>query len=280
MAIWTVLRIHRSSPRNFLPCRRPIIVANARAHKQFRNRVVSIATLDSAVIISAHMNGNGDRTHRATARNMSTSGTIWLLARFATEASARPRSCRDGGGPAAPVRSARAGRPKLMRTKLCRSPKGRRSRSLTSWRQARRHWLSGDERVLEVGAGTGYQAAVALTARPRSDCRSRRFRRWQNQRASGSRGLATQTFAWRKGTVRWDFRAMRRFDAILVSAAAPAVPQPLLDQLAEGGRLVIPVGETRSPAPAENRKVEGNAHQGAELFPCRFVPLVGRFGWR
>ena len=138
--------------------------------------------------------------------------------------------------------------------------------------------LKDDERVLEVGAGTGYLAAVlsqvareviAVEAIPalaesarerlaRLGCANVRI-----QVADGSQGLPEEA----------------PFQGILVSAAAPSVPQPLVDQLAAGGRLVIPVGPAEDQQLVRIMKTNGRTtHE--ELFACRFVPLVGRYGWR
>jgi len=138
--------------------------------------------------------------------------------------------------------------------------------------------LQGHERVLEVGAGTGYQAAVvSLLAREvvgleaipalAESARERLARLgYPNVRVEvgdGSQG----------------FSESAPFDAILVSAAAPSVPQPLVDQLAEGGRLVIPVGKPDHQQLLKIVKSEGRVFE-KELFACRYVPLVGRYGWR
>jgi protein-L-isoaspartate(D-aspartate) O-methyltransferase len=138
--------------------------------------------------------------------------------------------------------------------------------------------LEGHERVLEIGAGTGYLAAVlslvareviALEAIPAlaESARERLARLgYLNVRvetADGSQGFAKAA----------------PFDAILVSAAAPAVPQPLVDQLAEGGRLVIPVGTMEHQQLLRIVKSNGRTTE-QELFACRFVPLVGQHGWR
>jgi protein-L-isoaspartate(D-aspartate) O-methyltransferase len=138
--------------------------------------------------------------------------------------------------------------------------------------------LQGHERVLEVGAGTGYQAAilsllarevVALEALP-------------SLAASARERLASMGYA----NVRvelWDgsqgFAGSAPYEAILVSAAAPAIPQPLVDQLAEGGRLVIPVGASNHQQLLKVVKWEGRITE-QELFACRYVPLVGRYAWR
>lgn len=138
--------------------------------------------------------------------------------------------------------------------------------------------LEGHERVLEVGAGTGYQAAVlSLLAR----------------QVIAVEAIPTLAESARERLTRLGYSNVRvehcdgslgfpgdaPFDAILVSAAAPSVPQPLMDQLADGGRLVIPVGQTEHQQLLRIVK-EGNRTTEQQLFPCRFVPLVGRFGWR
>jgi protein-L-isoaspartate(D-aspartate) O-methyltransferase len=138
--------------------------------------------------------------------------------------------------------------------------------------------LGGHERVLEVGAGTGYQAAVlsllaseviaveaiqALAESARERLVRLGYLNVRVEQGDGSLGLICDA----------------PFDAILVSAAAPEVPAPLVDQLAEGGRLVIPVGQTGHQELIRIVK-EGNRTTEQRLFACRFVPLVGRFGWR
>ena len=138
--------------------------------------------------------------------------------------------------------------------------------------------LGGHERVLEVGAGTGYQAAVlSLLAREvitlesipaLADSARQRLARggYVNVRVEAGDGSA-------------GFAAAAPFDAILVSAAAPSVPPPLMEQLAEGGRLVIPVGDSEHQHLMKITKSNGRTLE-QELFACRFVPLLGQFGWR
>jgi protein-L-isoaspartate(D-aspartate) O-methyltransferase len=138
--------------------------------------------------------------------------------------------------------------------------------------------LQGNERVLEVGAGTGYQAAVlsllareviafetipALAESARERLMTLGYSNVRVEAGDGSQG----------------FSESAPFDAILVSAAAPAVPRPLVDQLAEGGRMVIPVGKTDHQQLLKIAKSEGRIFE-QELFACRYVPLVGRYGWR
>ena len=139
-------------------------------------------------------------------------------------------------------------------------------------------WLTGDERVLEVGAGSGYQAAVlsllarevvALEVQPALAVSAR-------QRLSRL-GYSNVRIEEGDGSMGWPIGAP--YNAILVTAAAPAVPPPLLDQLAEGGRLVIPVGGIEEQKLIRIVKRAGWTTQQS-LHACRFVPLLGRHGWR
>lgn len=138
--------------------------------------------------------------------------------------------------------------------------------------------LEGHERVLEVGAGSGYQAAVlsrlareviALEAQPMLAARARE--------RLASLGYANVRIEEGDGSLGWP--AAAPYEAILVTAAAPAVPHPLVDQLAEGGRLVIPVGPSKHQELLRIVKREGRTIEQS-LCACRFVPLVGRHGWR
>jgi protein-L-isoaspartate(D-aspartate) O-methyltransferase len=139
--------------------------------------------------------------------------------------------------------------------------------------------LRGGERVLEVGAGSGYQAAVLgrlareVVAIERIPVLADRAR--LNLAAAGIDNVEVILGDGSKG---WPARAP--YDCILVAAGAPAIPSALLDQLAEPGRLVIPVGRrdmqrltiVERLGPDTYREIEGPA--------CVFVPLVGEQGWR
>jgi protein-L-isoaspartate(D-aspartate) O-methyltransferase len=137
--------------------------------------------------------------------------------------------------------------------------------------------LTGGERVLEVGTGSGYQAAVlALLASEVYTIESH-----------ASLATAAQTRLERlayhnvhvcSGDGTLGLPEMAPFDAILVTAAAPQVPAPLVEQLAEGGRLVIPVGSADEQRLIQLRKLGGRTTSRTLHF-CRFVPLVGRHGW-
>lgn len=137
--------------------------------------------------------------------------------------------------------------------------------------------LEGGERVLEIGGGSGYQAAVlsllarevtAIEAQPvLADSARERLERLGYRNVRVERG---------DGSLGWPQAAP--YDAILVTAGAPAVPPPLLEQLAEGGRLAIPVGPSEHQDLLRIVKTAGQISQGS-ICPCRFVPLVGRYGW-
>ena len=137
--------------------------------------------------------------------------------------------------------------------------------------------LSGSEKVLEVGTGSGYQAAVLarLAARVFSVERlatlSARARRVLEEI-----GCANVTLRVGDGTLGWPEEAP--FDAVVVTAGAPKVPEPLVEQLAPGGRLVVPVGDRFSQdLVVVERTAEGLRE--TSLGGCRFVDLVGRWGW-
>jgi protein-L-isoaspartate(D-aspartate) O-methyltransferase len=135
-----------------------------------------------------------------------------------------------------------------------------------------------ENRVLEIGTGSGYQAAVlAKLARFVFTVeRIPSLARSAKQRLD-SLGLENVSVKVMDGTLGWSAQAP--FDAILVTAAAPEFPQPLLEQLADGGRLVIPVGSLESQAlwVAERH---GNRASRAQLQNACFVPLIGRHGWQ
>ena len=157
--------------------------------------------------------------------------------------------------------------------------------------------LTGGERVLEVGTGSGYQAAVlgrlarevhtieireelALAARERL-ARLGGYENVHVHAGDGTlgRSAARVTEIERKNpTYEGDAWDSLPFDAILVAAGAPEIPPPLVERLTEGGRIVVPVGNEREQQLMVGRKVDGKLRIVAR-YPCRFVPLVGRHGW-
>jgi protein-L-isoaspartate(D-aspartate) O-methyltransferase len=137
--------------------------------------------------------------------------------------------------------------------------------------------LRGSERVLEVGAGSGYQAAVLAELASEVITVEKNVSLAQSARARlASLGYRNIRVEIGDGTLGWV--AAAPFDGILVAAAAPAVPPPLTAQLAEGGRLIIPVGESDKQMLMRIRKRDGEIMQ-EKLFACQFVPLLGLYGW-
>ena len=133
--------------------------------------------------------------------------------------------------------------------------------------------LSGRETVLEIGTGSGYQAAVLaeLAARVVSVERHEQLAA-QAARTLASLGYRNVTVVVGDGTLGWPAEAP--YDRIIVTAAAASLPDALFAQLREGGILVIPVGHRDSQSLVTVRKIDGQP-QRAELSGCRFVPLVG-----
>ncbi len=138
--------------------------------------------------------------------------------------------------------------------------------------------LKGDEKVLEIGTGSGYQTVLLAHLAAQVFSIERIGPVLELGRANIQRaGVRNVSLLLGDGTVGW--RAHAPYDAILVSAASPKVPQPLVEQLADGGRLVIPLGGL------DEQELVVFTRQGAELvretvIPVRFVPLLGTHGWR
>jgi protein-L-isoaspartate(D-aspartate) O-methyltransferase len=138
--------------------------------------------------------------------------------------------------------------------------------------------LEGSERVLEVGAGCGYEAAVLSQL-----CREVIAVETQPVLAAAARqrllrlGFTNVRIEEGDGSLGWPADAP--YPAILVTAGARAIPQPLIDRLAEGGRLVIPVGPADHQELLRVTKSAGRTTQES-LYACRFVPLIGMYGWQ
>jgi protein-L-isoaspartate(D-aspartate) O-methyltransferase len=137
--------------------------------------------------------------------------------------------------------------------------------------------LSPEDRVLEIGTGSGYQAAVlSVLARAVYTVESLPELGEAARERLARMGYNNVRVCIGDGTLGWPAEAP--FDAILVTAAAPLIPPPLTAQLADGGRMVIPVGS------ADTQDLLRIRRRGADLatesfYQCRFVPLVGRHGW-
>ncbi|NTW59612.1 MAG: protein-L-isoaspartate(D-aspartate) O-methyltransferase [Nitrospirae bacterium] len=138
--------------------------------------------------------------------------------------------------------------------------------------------LKGDERVLEIGTGSGYQAAVLAELCQKVFTIERVKTLADKARATLDRlGYKNVVMKVYDGTYGW--KEMSPFDAIIVTAAAPDVPDTLVEQLKDGGRLVIPVGERYSQLLLKIIKSPSGTVTKTSI-PCIFVPLIGAKGWR
>lgn len=137
--------------------------------------------------------------------------------------------------------------------------------------------LEGDERVLEVGTGLGFQTAIlSLLAGEVFSIERYPDLAEQARRNLLAAGIGGAIVVVGDGTRGLPDHAP--YDAIVVSAAAPKVPQPLVEQLVEGGRLVHPLGPGGSEEVIAYRKEQGGLIEVARLTPASFVPLVGEHG--
>lgn len=138
--------------------------------------------------------------------------------------------------------------------------------------------LTSTERVLEIGTGSGYQAAVLAELCSKVYTVERIKTIAEKARATldrlGYQNVAIKVY---DGTYGW--KEMAPFDAIMVTAGAPEIPAPLVEQLKDGGRMVIPVGERFGQSLLKVIKTaEGTVTQRS--IPCVFVPLIGNHGWK
>lgn len=139
--------------------------------------------------------------------------------------------------------------------------------------------LSRRDKVLEIGAGTGYQTAV-LAALSRSVFAVERLPNLAADARERLKRLGVYNVSIKTddGTVGWE--AYAPYDAILVAAGGPEIPHPLIAQLKVGGRLVIPIGiDQKHQNLVRVTKTEARI-QTQDLGPCAFVPLIGEHGWR
>ncbi|RLB06082.1 MAG: protein-L-isoaspartate O-methyltransferase [Deltaproteobacteria bacterium] len=138
--------------------------------------------------------------------------------------------------------------------------------------------LKGDDKVLEIGTGSGYQAAILAELAERVFS----IERISSLAAKARRildelGYANVLIKVSDGTYGWEEEAP--FDGIIVTAGAPEIPKTLLRQLKVGGRLVIPVGNEYSQTLLRIARKE-SGYKEEDLGGCRFVRLIGDHGWR
>lgn len=137
--------------------------------------------------------------------------------------------------------------------------------------------LTGTEKVLEIGTGSGYQTAV-LAECARRVCSVERLASLAGRarRILEELGYMNVWVRTANGTFGWSDEAP--FDRILVTAGAPAVPPPLFEQLAENGRMVLPVGDATAQQLTVVDRVGGEMRTTTEV-GCVFVKLIGKYAW-
>jgi len=137
--------------------------------------------------------------------------------------------------------------------------------------------LTGKEKVLEIGTGSGYQTAILAELSEKvfsiERIRPLAIRARKLLYELGYFNVEIKIF---DGTFGWMEESL--FDAIIVTAGSPDIPQPLIDQLAIGGRLVIPVGDAFVQDLFRVTKTEEGIKK-EDLGGCRFVKLIGKYGW-
>ena len=139
--------------------------------------------------------------------------------------------------------------------------------------------LTGRERVLEIGSGSGYQTAV-LGLLARKVYAIERIESIALAAKERLRNLGYRNISYRvgDGTLGWEIYSP--FDAMLVAAGGPEIPKPLVDQLAIGGRMVIPIGDEQKSQMLVRVTKKEKGYSTENCGPCAFVPLIGEHGWK
>lgn len=138
--------------------------------------------------------------------------------------------------------------------------------------------LSSKSNVLEIGTGSGYQLAILCEIAQEVHSVER-----MHELAEGAKRNLTElgyaNFDVREGDGTLGLEEYAPYDAIVVTASAPSVPQPLIDQLKDGGRLVIPIGSILSQKLTLIEKLKGMV-RSQDVCYCTFVPLIGKYGFK
>lgn len=137
--------------------------------------------------------------------------------------------------------------------------------------------LKPSDKVLELGTGSGYQAAV-LAELVQEVYTIERIEKLAIKAENTLKKVGYKNIVVKVGDGSSGLPDYAPYDAILVTAGAPQIPQPLLEQLNEGGRLVVPTGGRMFQTLIRVKKVAGKFEE-KHLFDCMFVPLVGAYGW-
>lgn len=137
--------------------------------------------------------------------------------------------------------------------------------------------LKGTEKVLEIGTGSGYQMAI-LAEMAKEVYSVERFAELEQAAISTVKRLGYTNCLTMTGDGTLGWKEHAPYDGIIVTAGSPGIPPALVGQLAEGGRLVIPVGSQWSQVLKIITRKGGKTHE-TDICPCVFVPLVGSQGW-
>lgn len=138
--------------------------------------------------------------------------------------------------------------------------------------------LTGKERVLEIGSGSGYQTAIlAVLARKVFAIERIPEIAAEAREKLVELGFRNISYKVSDGTTGWP--AYAPFDAILVAAGGPEIPEPLVEQLEVGGRMVIPIGDAKGSQMLVRVTRTEKGFTKEDCGPCSFVPLIGKYGW-
>jgi len=138
--------------------------------------------------------------------------------------------------------------------------------------------IEGEEKVLEIGTGSGYQAAI-LAELSKEVYTVERVQELSDRAAARLNALGYKNIHFRvgDGTAGWPEEAP--FNRILITAGTPKIPEPLLEQLSEKGIIIAPVGDRFSQQIVKIVKSKGKFSESFHT-PCVFVPLIGEYGWK
>lgn len=138
--------------------------------------------------------------------------------------------------------------------------------------------LKGTEKTLEIGTGSGYQTAILAELSDRV-LTIERIKSLSHKAMNLLDSLGCTNIVYKVGDGTYGWKEEAPFDAIVVTAASPELPQTLLGQMADGGRMVIPVGSQFSQSLVKVVRT-GDDYQTNNLTGCMFVKLIGDFGWK
>lgn len=138
--------------------------------------------------------------------------------------------------------------------------------------------LKGDEKILEIGSGSGYQTAILASLAKKVFAIERLDHLAHDAEARlAALGFRNVVLKSGDGTNGWD--AYHPYDAMLVAAGGPEIPEPLIRQLKVGGRLIVPVGDDRKSQVLTRVTRTANGTKVEKFGGCAFVPLIGEHGW-